>query len=47
MQILGLLGIYFNTVVVEVEKNLLLFRLALAIQKCSCMKIKNKTKTFH
>ena len=31
MQILGLLGMYFDAVVVEVEKNLLLFRLALAI----------------
>ena len=31
MQILGLLGIYFDTVVVEVEKSLLFFRLALAI----------------
>ena len=31
MQILGLLGMYFDAVVVEVKKNLLLFRLALAI----------------
>ena len=33
MQILGLLGMYFDAMVVEVEKekNLLLFRLALAI----------------
>ena len=31
MQILGLLIMYFDAVVVEVEKNLLLFRLALAI----------------
>ena len=31
MQILGLLGMYFDAVLVEVEKNLLLFRLALAI----------------
>ena len=31
MQILGLLGMYFDTVVVEVEKYLLFFRLALAI----------------
>ena len=31
MQILGLLGMCFDAVVVEVEKNLLLFRLALAI----------------
>ena len=31
MQILGLLGIYFDAVVVEVEKYLLFFRLALAI----------------
>ena len=30
MQILGLLGMYFDAVVVEVEKYLLLFRLALA-----------------
>ena len=26
MQILGLLGVYFDAVVVEVKKNLLLFR---------------------
>ena len=31
MQILGLLGMYFYAVVVEVKKNLFLFRLALAI----------------
>ena len=31
MQILGLLGMYFDTMVVEVEKYLLFFRLALAI----------------
>ena len=31
MQILGLLGVYFDAVVVEVEKYLLFFRLALAI----------------
>ena len=31
MQILGLLGMWFDAVVVEVEKNLLLYRLALAI----------------
>ena len=31
MHILGLLGIYFDAVVVEVEKNLLIFRLDLAI----------------
>ena len=31
MHILGLLGMYFDAVVVGVEKNLLLFRLALAI----------------
>ena len=31
MQILGLLSIYFDAVVAEVKKNLLLFRLALAI----------------
>ena len=31
MQILSLLGMYFDAVVVEVKKNLLLFRLALAI----------------
>ena len=31
MQILGLLGIYFDAVVVEDEKYLLFFRLALAI----------------
>ena len=32
MQILGLLGMYFDAVVVEVKTFLLLFRLALAIQ---------------
>ena len=31
MPILGLLGMYFDAVVVEVKKNLHLFRLALAI----------------
>ena len=31
MQILGLLGMYFDAVVVEVEKYLLFFRLPLAI----------------
>ena len=31
MQILGLLGVYFDAVVVEVKTYLLLFRLALAI----------------
>ena len=31
MQILGLLVMYFDAVVVEVEKSLLFFRLALAI----------------
>ena len=31
MQILGLLGMYFDAVVVEVKKYLLFFRLALAI----------------
>ena len=31
MQILGLLGMYFDAVVVEVQKYLLFFRLALAI----------------
>ena len=31
MQILGLLGMYFYAVVVEVKKNLFLFRLAVAI----------------
>ena len=31
LQILGLLGMYFDAVVVEVEKSLLFFRLALAI----------------
>ena len=34
MQILGLLGVYFDAVVVEVKKNLLLFRLAVAILCC-------------
>ena len=31
MQILGLLGLYFDAVVVEVENSLLFFRLALTI----------------
>ena len=31
MEILGLLGMYFDAAVVEVEKNLLLFRFAMAI----------------
>jgi hypothetical protein len=31
MQILGLLGMCFDAVVVEVEKNILLFRMALVI----------------
>ena len=31
MQILGLLGMYFDAVVVEIEKSSLFFRLALAI----------------
>ena len=31
MQILGLLGMYFDAVVVEVDKFLLFFRLVLAI----------------
>ena len=31
MQILGLLGMYFDAVVVEVERYLLFYRLALAI----------------
>ena len=31
IQILGLLGMYFDAVVAEVKKNLLLFRLALAM----------------
>jgi len=30
IQILGFFGMYFDAVVVEVKKNLLLFRLALA-----------------
>ena len=34
MQILGLLGMYFDGVVVEVKTFLLLFRLALAILCC-------------
>ena len=31
MQILGLIGMYFDAVVVQVEKNVILFKLALAI----------------
>ena len=34
MQILALLGMYFDAVVVEVKTFLLLFRLALAIVLC-------------
>ena len=34
MQILGLLHMCFDAVLVEVEKNLLLFRLAVAILCC-------------
>ena len=34
MQIMGLLGMYFDAVVVEFETFLLLFRLALAILCC-------------
>ena len=34
MQILGILGMYFDAVVVEVEKPLLFFKLALAILCC-------------
>jgi hypothetical protein len=36
MQILGLLGMYFDAVVVEVKTFLLLFRLALAILCIVC-----------
>ena len=40
MQILGLLGMYFDAVVVKVETFLLLFRLALAILcKFRCIKL--------
>ena len=39
-QILGLLGIYFDAVVVEFKTFLLLFRLALAIL-CCCMSFLN------
>ena len=35
MQILDLLGVYFDAAVVEVEKNLLLFRLPMAILRKS------------
>ena len=35
MQILGLLGMYFDAVVVEVEKSLLFFRFGLAML-CDC-----------
>ena len=31
MQLLGLIGMYFDAVVVQVEKNVILFKLALAI----------------
>ena len=31
MQILGLIGMYFDAVVVQVEKNVILFKLVLAI----------------
>ena len=36
MLILGLLGMYFDAVVVEVKTFLLLFRLAMAILCCKC-----------
>ena len=39
MQILGLLGMYFDAVVVEVEKSLLFFRFALAIL---CLSVWNR-----
>ena len=35
MQILGLLGIYFDAVVAEFKKNLILFRLTLAMLCCN------------
>ena len=44
MLILGLLGMYFDAVVVEVKTFLLLFRLALAILCCLCIH-KDKCKT--
>ena len=47
MQILGLLGMYFDAVVVEVEKCLLLFRLALAILCTTTAKINLKSPQFH
>ena len=43
MQILGLLGMYFDAVVVEVKTFLLLFRLALAIL---WEKLKTRKKIF-
>ena len=42
MQILGLLGMYFDAVVIEVEESLLFFRLALAIL-CSTSGLKKQT----
>ena len=47
MQILCLLGMYFDAVVVEVEKYLLFFRLALAILwRMTCNYIFNKRGLF-
>ena len=43
MQILGLLGMYFDDVAVEVEKCLIFFRLALAML---CYIFFTKTKQF-
>ena len=51
MQILGLLGMYFDAVVVEFDKYLLLFRLALTIlcmtiQGCTIVRFVQAEKTF-
>ena len=44
MQILGLLGMYFDTVVVEVEKSLLFFRLAALAILCLGLSLKEMGK---
>ena len=46
MQILGLLGMYFDAVVVEVKTFFLLFRLALAIL-CACSTDKSRRNATH
>ena len=47
MQILGLLGMYFDAAVVEVKTFLLLFRLALVILHCDDPSQKARMVHFH